>query len=116
MSKKSVSKKEQVAKLLEKGLEQFRIRKLDKALGFLKQAYKLDPEHLNVLHGLGKIYATQGKVKEALKIYHQTLKLHPTDFMTLSYLGNIYLSQKDIDQALVYYHQAAEAKPDSIDV
>jgi tetratricopeptide (TPR) repeat protein len=58
------------------GWGQYRLGNLDKSLGFLRRAFKLDPDPEIAAH-LGEVLWMHGDKDEAKKIWSDNLKLHP---------------------------------------
>ena len=50
---------------------------IELALGDLRRALALDPNHFKALDGLGQIFREIGQKKAALKAFKQLLEVHP---------------------------------------
>jgi len=50
---------------------------IDRAVGDLRRALALDPNHYKALEGLARILRESGQKKSALKVYRQLLRIHP---------------------------------------
>ena len=49
----------------------------DRAVGDLRRALALEPNHFKALDGLARILRESGQKKSALKVYEQLLRIHP---------------------------------------
>ncbi len=49
----------------------------DRAVGDLRRALALEPNHFKALDGLARILRESGQKKSALKVYEQILRIHP---------------------------------------
>ncbi len=49
----------------------------DRAVGDLRRALALEPNHFKALEGLARILRESGQKKSALKVYEQLLRIHP---------------------------------------
>ena len=49
----------------------------DRAVGDLRRALALEPNHFKALDGLARILRDSGQKKSALKVYEQLLRIHP---------------------------------------
>jgi tetratricopeptide (TPR) repeat protein len=56
---------------------EYRLENYQAALGDLRRALALEPNHFRALDGMAKILALVGEKKAALKAYDQLLKVHP---------------------------------------
>lgn len=56
---------------------EFRTNNYQAALGDLRRALALEPNHFRALDGMAKILLQIGEKKAALKVYEQLLKVHP---------------------------------------
>ncbi len=55
----------------------YRMNNYEAALGDLRRALALEPNHFRALDGMAKILGLLGEKKGALKAYEQLLKIHP---------------------------------------
>ena len=55
----------------------YRMQNYQAALGDLRRAIALEPNHFRALDGMGKILVLLGEKKAALTVYEQLLKVHP---------------------------------------
>jgi tetratricopeptide (TPR) repeat protein len=56
---------------------EYRLNNYPAALGDLRRALALDPNHFRALDGMAKILTLMGEKKAALEAYDQLLKIHP---------------------------------------
>lgn len=56
---------------------EYRLSNYKAALGDLRRALALEPNHFRALEGMAKILVQLGEKKAALKVYEQLLKVHP---------------------------------------
>ena len=56
---------------------EYRLSNYQAALGDLRRALALEPNHFRALDGMAKILVQIGEKKAALKVYEQLLKVHP---------------------------------------
>jgi len=56
---------------------EYRLNNYPAALGDLRRALALDPNHFRALDGMAKILTQMGEKKAALEAYDQLLKIHP---------------------------------------
>jgi len=56
---------------------EYRLNNYPAALGDLRRALALDPNHFRALDGMAKILSQMGEKKAALEAYDQLLKIHP---------------------------------------
>ena len=56
---------------------EYRLNNYDAALGDLRRALALEPNHFRALDGMAKILTLIGEKKAALQAYNQLLKVHP---------------------------------------
>jgi tetratricopeptide (TPR) repeat protein len=55
----------------------YRQNDFDGAVGDLRRALALEPNHFKALEGLARILSESGQKKSALKVYEQLLRIHP---------------------------------------
>lgn len=60
-----------------RGYIEYRLNNYPAALGDLRRALALDPNHFRALDGMAKILTLMGEKKAALEAYDQLLKVHP---------------------------------------
>jgi tetratricopeptide (TPR) repeat protein len=60
-----------------RGYVEYRLNNYPAALGDLRRAIALDPNHFRALDGMAKILTLMGEKKAALEAYDQLLKVHP---------------------------------------
>jgi tetratricopeptide (TPR) repeat protein len=56
---------------------EYRLNNYAVALGDLRRALAIEPNHFRALDGMAKILAQMGEKKAALEVYNQLLKVHP---------------------------------------
>jgi tetratricopeptide (TPR) repeat protein len=56
---------------------EYRMNNYTAALGDLRRALALEPNHFRALDGMAKILVLMGEKKAALEVYNQLLKVHP---------------------------------------
>lgn len=56
---------------------EYRLNNYAAALGDLRRALALEPNHFRALDAMGKILVLMGEKKAALEVYNQLLKVHP---------------------------------------
>ncbi|MBS0232746.1 MAG: tetratricopeptide repeat protein [Proteobacteria bacterium] len=56
---------------------EYRMNNYTAALGDLRRALALEPNHFRALDAMGKILVLMGEKKAALEVYNQLLKVHP---------------------------------------
>ena len=59
------------------GYQMLGLKDYDRALGYFKQAAKMDPDNPNVYDSLGEAYKTMGNKKEAIKQFKKSLSMNP---------------------------------------
>jgi len=89
------------------------IGRYPQALELYEKAYKLTPNNLDVLRGLGNINFDLKKYPEAERWYQQALKLKPDDPNVRTDLGlTFYLREpRDLDRAIAAYREALQSSP-----
>ena len=55
----------------------YKTNNYERAVGDLRRALALEPNHYKALEGLGAILRESGQKKSALKVYEQILRIHP---------------------------------------
>lgn len=83
-----------------------------KAWGFYKQAYREEPDDLNVNFFMSIACMTFGKWKQAEKMMGKVLDKMPTSIDANFRLGEIFEQQRDFPQAAEYYNQIVSVQPD----
>ncbi|WP_244531123.1 tetratricopeptide repeat protein [Hyphomicrobium facile] len=56
---------------------EYRLNNYPAALGDLRRALAIEPNHFRALDGMAKILVLMGEKKAALEVYNQLLKVHP---------------------------------------
>ncbi|MFO7727873.1 MAG: tetratricopeptide repeat protein [Desulfonatronovibrio sp.] len=83
-----------------------------KAIDYLKKAYKDNPESVHIYNRLGMALRKLGKFDDAEKAYKQATKLHPKDEYLHFNLGRLYIDMKNWDKAMQSAEQAIKINPD----
>lgn len=82
------------------------------ALGNLRHALRLQPDHFESHHQLGIVLAQQGKLEEALVHYRRTLELQPNHAWALTNLANVLVLQGQLEDACNCYRRVVALRPD----
>jgi len=103
---------EEAVRLLTKGKDSEINAK--KALIFLYQAIKIDPNYILSYNNLGNIYAYGENYEEAIKIFDQALKISPNDVDTLLNKAKILGKMKNVEESLRTIALAYKADPKKV--
>jgi len=87
----------------------------ERAIGYLRQSIRLDPNQSSSHANLGKALLDAGRVREAIASLRKALSLKPSDAVTLNNLGIALVKTGEIDAALSAYRDAIKAKPDYVE-
>jgi Tfp pilus assembly protein PilF len=90
------------------GMNLMAMRKLDAAIGHLREAVQLDPERADAHNSLGAALVQVGEVKEAIARFRKAIELEPDFAMAWYNLGGTYCAQGAFDQALVVRDRLAQ--------
>lgn len=116
---KQVSQELAAAELNEKAMALWGLGKyadIDKAIVYLNDAVKLDPNYAASYRGLGNAYANKGDYETAiayhqvaLKMYIETLgPVQPSVGISYNDLGLAYAGKGDLESAISYYQRALD--------
>ena len=97
---------EQLRYLLGEGVNSLRNQNSVAAELFLNQAYKLDPNNIDVLRLLGVLEAQRKDYDKALALFKRAFKNAPKNALLASNIGNVYLEQRHFKKALEFYEKA----------
>jgi len=84
----------------------------EQAIKYLKEAYKQDPNSVDVFNRLGMSLRKLGRYEDAIKAYQHALKLDPQDEYLYFNLARVYLDQKDYAKAKEVVSKALKINPD----
>jgi tetratricopeptide (TPR) repeat protein len=101
--------------LFHKAEEAVAKKKLDNAVGLLKQIVETDNKDFQAWTALGTIYFAQEKVEDAETAYLKAIEVHPTSARAQLNLGRVRSSQKKFDEAVEPLTKAVELQPTSGD-
>jgi tetratricopeptide (TPR) repeat protein len=89
------------------------IGRYQQALELYEKAYKIKPNNLDVLRGLGNVSFDLKKYPEAERWYQQALKVKPDDANIRTDLGlTFYLREpRDLDRAIAIYKEVLQGSP-----
>ncbi|RUM58786.1 MAG: hypothetical protein DSY66_02860 [Persephonella sp.] len=79
---------------------------LSQAIYYLKKAYELDSNDVDILNALGIAYARAGEKEKAKKLFLKAIKLEPRRGETYTNLGVLLASEGKYDEALKYFQKA----------
>jgi Tfp pilus assembly protein PilF len=83
----------------------------DKALDYMTEALKLNPNELRIRNRLGTMLMVQGKTEEAIEHFFESLRIRPWQIETHKKLGDLFKLQGKTDEAISHYRQALQIKP-----
>jgi len=84
----------------------------EKAVEYLVEAAKLNPEEVQILKKLAALLINQGRLEEACEHLAECLRLRPDDANAHINLGNVLQLQGKLDEAVSHYRQTLRIKPD----
>lgn len=84
---------------------------LEEALGLLKQALELYPEHTEALYYLGLIYLKQDKLDESLEALQKAYELEPKSPSVAFQLGVVHFNREEYDEAEPLLTRVFEEQP-----
>ena len=73
-----------IAVLIEMGMEFSKQKKLEKALAAFKRVLEIDQNSVGAWNNIGVVLIKQGKLKEALKAFNKVLEIDPGNTITQS--------------------------------
>ncbi len=85
---------------------------VDDALGYLRNAYKDDPEAIHVLNKMGITLRKAGKFDLAIKVFKEAISRTPDDEYLLFNLGRVYIDSKKWEDVLNVADNALKLNPD----
>jgi len=85
---------------------------IERALGALEAAYKLDRENYELAYFLGETYFNEGETATALAFFERVLRVRPEHFEGLVYSGVIHQERGDAGRAEALLRRAVELYPD----
>jgi predicted AlkP superfamily phosphohydrolase/phosphomutase/tetratricopeptide (TPR) repeat protein len=80
----------------------------DRAMAFMKKAFRLQPEAIDVLLDLGKLYNLTRSTEEARTCYLKVIEKDPDNPYAFHGVGLSYLREENYEEALEYFLQAIE--------
>ena len=88
------------------GLANLEGGELSQAIYYLKKAYQLAPNNVDIINALGVAYARAGENEKAKKLFLKALKLDPKRGETYTNMGVLLASEGKYDEALKYFQKA----------
>jgi arylsulfatase A-like enzyme/Flp pilus assembly protein TadD len=82
----------------------------DKAIDYMTEALKLNPNELRTRNRLGTMLVAQGKTEEAIEHFFESLRVRPDQVEAHKKLGSLFKLQGKIDEAISHYRQALQIK------
>lgn len=96
-------------KIYKKGAAEFKAHKLTSAAKYFKAALNEEPDYVDALYGLAKVFTIQEKYSVAKKYYLKVAELCPSyDIYVFYYLGQIYLGVDKFDSANYFMTEFAK--------
>jgi len=85
-----------------------------KAIGYLKDVIRLDPDYGDAYNNIGGAYDSKGEYDRAIEYYQKALKIgikklgpeHPSVAIRYNNIGSAYKSKGEYDRAIGYYQKA----------
>ena len=85
-----------------------------RAIGYLKDAIRLDPDYGEAYNNIGMAYYSEGEYDRAIEYYQKALKIdlkklgpeHPDTAIRYNNIGTGYYSKGEYDRAIEYYQKA----------
>lgn len=97
--------------LLEKGIEEYRKGRPQRAEQILDAAVRMDARCEDAWYYLGRIREDRGSTREAIEAYGKITKEYPTFSLAAERLGELALKAGDKEAALEHFKVHAEARP-----
>jgi arylsulfatase A-like enzyme/Tfp pilus assembly protein PilF len=94
------------------GLNYYRSRDLENAVGEFKKALALSPNYMLATFNLGIAFASQGNDEEAIPYLKRTLEMDPTNFSAAFDLGVSYLHRNMFPESTAAFRQSVTIYPD----
>ncbi len=83
----------------------------EKAIGYFKEALRLDPDHFIALQNLGNAYRQQKRWDDARATFEHALAIKPEDPEANYGLGMVFAQENNNDSAFRYLQKALQARP-----
>jgi len=93
------------------GLLATRDGRTDEAIGYFRQAVKLNPDHLIALENLGNTYRQQKQWEQARKVLEHAIAVSPGDPESNYSLGMVFAQTDDNARAYEYLQRALNSRP-----
>ncbi len=84
--------------------------RVDEAIKELKEAIRLDPEHVDAYYNLGSLYASQGMAKEAFREFGFAIEIKPDHFKSHQNLGVLLMRSGRLEEAATEFRLALAFK------
>ncbi|MCC6721156.1 MAG: PD40 domain-containing protein [Bacteroidia bacterium] len=98
------SKNRKATELFDKAMGQYDLLEYEKAIDYLKQAIKKDPEYIDAYDLLGQAFIKTNNLNEAEKTYLQLYEVNNEYWISYYELGNITFEMSKYDSALLWYN------------
>lgn len=95
-------------KMNNEALEAIDNGEINKAIGLLEEAIKLDPDASTAYNSLGYAYIEKEEYKKAIEELNKAIEISPDYAYAFSNLGNAYISLNDIEKAEQAYLSSIE--------
>lgn len=100
-----------------KGLSYYQQGKFEEAINNYKEAYKIDPNFIDALVGIGNSYIALKKYQKAESVFTQIVKKFPEDSRGYEGLGFFYgFCEKNYEKGKYYYLKALEKKGEDLGI
>ena len=86
-------------------------RDLDRALVYLRRAYRLEPEEGAIVDSLGWVLYRRGDLDKAHRLLEKASRLSPGDPEILRHLGDVVRDRGDRKRAREYFREALRHRP-----
>ena len=86
---------------------------MERAVGTLEDAYKLDRENYELAYFLGEYYFNEGRTDEALAYFGRVLEVRPDHYEGLIFSGVIHHERGDNDRAEAFLRRGVSQHPDA---
>ena len=87
-----------------------------KAIKSYEQAYKINPDNLDVLYNIGVLHLENKHFNSAIKIFKQVLAKDSKDSAAYNNIGFALFKQGNYGQAIEYYNKALKLDPNDLGV
>jgi outer membrane protein OmpA-like peptidoglycan-associated protein/tetratricopeptide (TPR) repeat protein len=102
-------KNKKAEKIYNEGYTEFKAHKYSTAAKYFKEAIDIEPEYVDALYGLAKVFTFQEKYSSAKKYYLKVAELCPSyDIYVFYYLGQIYLGADQYDSSYYFMNEFAK--------